>query len=87
MTREEEPLARADGVDLVNWRGVPVKAVAVAIRAATRRAMTDFMVAVCGWCWCLVELVTRGECPVSGTPQRRNQYQFRKYARRADRVK
>lgn len=49
MTREEEPLAREAVVDLLNWRGVPVKAVAVAMRAARRRAMADFMVAFCVW--------------------------------------
>ena len=53
MTREEEPLAREAGADLLNWRGVPVKADAIeAIKAARRRgrAMADFMVvAFCDW--------------------------------------
>lgn len=48
MTREEEPLAREADVDLLNWRGVPVKAVAVAMRAARRRVIADFMFAFCG---------------------------------------
>lgn len=45
MTRDDEPfIAREAGVERVNWRGVPVNAVVVAMRAARRRAMTDFMV-------------------------------------------
>lgn len=45
MTSDDEPfVAREAGVERVNWRGVPVNAVAVAMRAARRMAMVDFMV-------------------------------------------
>ena len=46
ITREEEPLCdRVEAADLANWRGVPVKADAVAaIRAKWWMALADFII-------------------------------------------
>eukprot|EP00956_Cyclotella_meneghiniana_P024488 scaffold49232_cov103-Cyclotella_meneghiniana.AAC.4 len=62
MTSDDEPfVAREAGVERVNWRGVPVNAVAVAMRAARRMAMVDFMVKLllfsCCWRDCLLAVV------------------------------